>query len=117
MIKDTTSGAAGQKPNAGATPEILDIMVGQHDWLKCGMVILVKPKTRQKQPVWDLEKQRSYSLHTRLSKLKCHTQKAIKTWIATTNKHMIVMILHSYKPCPEEITCLEDTSESVAFQR
>lgn len=27
------------------------------------------------------------------------------------------MILDSYKPCPEEATCLEDTRESVAFQR
>lgn len=48
MITDTTSGSAGQKPKAGATPQFLDIMVGQHDRLKCGMVILVKPKKRDR---------------------------------------------------------------------
>lgn len=47
MIKDITSGSAGQKPSAGATPQHLDIMVGQHDRLKCGMVILVKPKNKE----------------------------------------------------------------------
>lgn len=35
---------AGQKSNAGATPQHLDILVGRHDRLKCGMVILVAPK-------------------------------------------------------------------------
>lgn len=64
MIKDTTSASAGQKPNPGATPQLLDIMVGQHDRLKCGMVILVKPKKGQKHPVWDLEKQSKILLST-----------------------------------------------------
>lgn len=87
MIKDTISGSAGQKPNAGATPQLLDIMVGQHNRLTCGIVIFLKPKNHRNSLCGSLKNEvRAYSLHIRFSKVKCNTQKAIKTLLAMTNK-------------------------------
>lgn len=48
MSKDTSSGSAGQKPNAGATPQVLDPLIGQHKRLKSGVVIVGMPKIKER---------------------------------------------------------------------
>ena len=48
MSNDTTSGSAGQKPNAGATPQVLDTTIGQHERLESGVVIVGIPKIKER---------------------------------------------------------------------
>lgn len=48
MSRDTTSGSAGQKPSAGATPQLLDTIIGQREKLKSGVVTIGMPKIKDR---------------------------------------------------------------------